>query len=96
MTLVDHDYIGEICGRLEAGLALVRTFGRALCLRRWIVPLLLDDTDIASVLPWYCTTKAHRAVIFAIGQLYCSVVISQNSIMSEKCPLPENYYACRI
>jgi len=33
------------------GLALVRSFGTAsatpLCLRRWIVPLLLDHTDIS-------------------------------------------------
>jgi len=52
------------------GLALVRSFGTAsatpLCLRRWIVPLLLDHTNIA-----YCTTKAHRAVMFTIAQLSC-------------------------
>jgi len=38
----------------EVGLALVRSFGTAsatpLCLRRWIIPLLLDHTNIASVL----------------------------------------------
>jgi len=38
-------------GRLEVGLALVRSFGTAsatpLCLRRWIVPLLLDHIDIS-------------------------------------------------
>ena len=53
------------------GLAFVRSFSMAsatpLCLRRWIEPLLLDHTDIASVL--HSTTKAHRAVIFAIAQL---------------------------
>jgi len=43
---------GEILGRLEVCLALVCSFGTAsatpLCLRRWIVPLLLNHTDIAS------------------------------------------------
>jgi len=41
-------------GRLAVGLAFVRSFGTAsatlLCLCRWIVPLLLDHTDIESVL----------------------------------------------
>ena len=42
-------------------LALVSSFGTAsampLCLRRWIVPLLLDHTDIASLL--HNTTASH-------------------------------------
>ena len=42
---------GEILGRLEIGLALVRSFGTASPtpprLRRWIGPLLLDHTDIS-------------------------------------------------
>jgi len=37
--------------RLEVGLALIHSFHTAsampLCLRRWIVPLLLDHTDIS-------------------------------------------------
>jgi len=37
--------------RLEVGLALVRSFGTAsstpLCLHHWIVPLLLDYTNIS-------------------------------------------------
>ena len=45
---------GEILGRLDIDLALVLSFSTAsatpLCLRCWIVPLLLDHTDIASEL----------------------------------------------
>jgi len=41
-------------GKLVIGLALVHSFDMAsatpLCLRRWIVPLLVDHTNIASVL----------------------------------------------
>jgi len=37
--------------RLEVGLALVRSFGTASaappCLHRWIIPLLLDHTNIS-------------------------------------------------
>ena len=53
----------EISGRLEVGLALVRSFGTAsatsLCLRRWIVPLLLDHTDIGSVLHNKSASRGH-------------------------------------
>ena len=62
---------GEIWGRLELGLALVRSSARhqprpfvyvaGSYLYCWIMPIL-DQ---------YCTTKAHRAVIFAIAQLSC-------------------------
>jgi len=59
-------------GRLEVGLALVCSFGTAsatpLCLRRWIVPLLLDLTDIGSVLH---NKSIILAVILAIAQLSC-------------------------
>jgi len=60
-------------GRLEVGLALVRSSGTASAtpfvyfaasyLYCWIIPILHQ----------YCTTKAHRAVIFAISQLSCLV-----------------------
>jgi len=54
---------GEILGRVEVGLALVRSFGTAsatpLCLRRSIVPLLLDHTDIASVLHNKSASRGH-------------------------------------
>jgi len=64
-------------GRLEEGLALVRSFSTAsatlLCLHRWVVPLLLDHTEFYRYLHCSgCTTKAHRAVIFAIVGLRLS------------------------
>jgi len=57
------------------GLALVRSFGTAsatpLCLRRWIVPLLLDHIDIASVLHNKSAPRRHlcdrTAFLFVIG-----------------------------
>ena len=66
---------GEILGRLEIGLALVCSLARHLprpfvyvagsYLYCWIIPILHQ----------YCTTKAHRAVIFTIAQLSCIHVI---------------------
>jgi len=54
---------GEILGRLDVGLALVRSFSTACatppCLRRWIVPLLLDHTDIGSVLHNKSESRGH-------------------------------------
>ena len=55
---------GEIVGRLEVGgLALVRSFRMAsatpLCLRRGIVTLLLDYTDIGSVLHNKSASRGH-------------------------------------
>jgi len=45
------------------GLALVRSFGMAsatpLCLRRWIIPLMLDHTDIGSVLHNKSASRGH-------------------------------------
>jgi len=62
---------GEILERQEVGLALVHSFGTAsatpFCFRRWVVPLLLDHTNIGSVLH----NKMHCVVMFAIAQLSC-------------------------
>jgi len=60
-------------GRLEIGLALVRSFGTASA----TPPLFtsLDHTFIAGSYRYQCcTTKAHRTVIFAIAQFSCLAI----------------------
>jgi len=78
VTLVDHDHIhllpgghGEILGRLEVGVALVRSFGTAYAKPFVYVAGSYLYCWIMQILHQYCTTKAHRAVNFAIAQLSC-------------------------
>jgi len=78
-------------GGLGVGLALVRSFGTAsatpLYFRRWIVPLLLDHTDIGLVLHNKRASRGHlcdsTAFLHGIGIMLCVALYDRRITMKQ-------------
>ena len=95
---------GEILGRLEVDLALVRSFSMAsatlLCLHRWIVPLLLEHTDIGSVFhnrSALCSHVCDSTAFLCYNVPYGGVMLLQHlccSVICELTPLSAWYSFC--